>query len=171
MNLNMLINYKTSKTCQRWEKRGNVYLWEAHLSNKVERLVISDTKKCGAQDNLPGQKKWEWNVHIRMVLLYKKELCGHLFCYAPVIWQRTDRLIGRGVLHAAIIRRAFVIFIHVDRRLIRGQESRRPVQVLVKVVLPLTGCLRNKTWIIKADGFKRDPLIHVLCAISFKSPK
>lgn len=57
---------------------------------------------------------------------------------------RTDRVISRGVLHAAVIRRALVFLVHVDRRLIGSQEGGRPVQVLIKVVLPLTGCLENK---------------------------
>lgn len=56
-------------------------------------------------------------------------------------WQKTDRIISRGVLHAAVVRRALVIFIHEDRRLIGGEEGGRSVQVLVKVVLPFTGCL------------------------------
>lgn len=58
--------------------------------------------------------------------------------------KNADRVISRGVLHAAVVRRALVIFIHEDRRLIGGEEGGRSIQVLVKVVLPLTGCLVTK---------------------------
>lgn len=66
-------------------------------------------------------------------------------CCAPVMRQRTDRVVCRRVLHAGVIRRAFIVLVHEDRRLVWGEERRRPVQVLVEMVLPLTGCLGDKT--------------------------
>lgn len=65
----------------------------------------------------------------------------------------TDRVICRGVLHAAVVRRALIVLVHVDRRLVGGQESRRPVKVLVEVVLPLAGCLGNTTGAATKEGF------------------
>lgn len=56
----------------------------------------------------------------------------------------TDRLVCRRVLHAGVVRRSLVVLVHEDRRLVGGEEGRLSVQVLVEVVLPLAGCLRDK---------------------------
>lgn len=74
-------------------------------------------------------------MHFSQILL---ELNGNILT-------RTDRIIRAIILEAVEEVRTLVLIIHVDGRLVWGEERWGPVQVFIEVVLSLTGGLQLQT--------------------------
>lgn len=132
-NMQLLLVFLLRVTWQ-WDKGGNVSLWLTQMHRPGSWSVTQQIRKnqISYKIILSGQMHWRW-VSPKIAFKTKRKSTE----------ASSYRVISRGVLHAAIICWALIIFVHEDRRFIGGEESRWPVQVLVEVVLPLTGCLRN----------------------------